>query len=91
VRLSVLANGPLITGADVEELAFGVRPAGAGAGPGPLPSLQLRELERLAIAEALGVALKTLHNKLNAAPDATPEVGDEAGDDEEPPAPAPPA
>src|SRR5262249_11030960 len=104
VRLSVLANGPVITAADVEELAFGVRPAGAGAGP--LPSLQLRELERLAIAEAmrrfqgnkrraaeaLGVALKTLYNKLNAAPDTAPadtaaDGGDDAGDDEEPPAP----
>src|SRR5262249_38336097 len=104
VRLSVLANGPVITAADVEELAFGVRPAGAGGGP--LPSLQLRELERLAVAEAmrrfqgnkrraaeaLGVALKTLYNKLNAAPDSatdstTTDSGDDAGDDEEPLAP----
>lgn len=93
VRLSVLANGPQITSADIDDLAFGVRLQGAVTGP--LPSLQLRELERLAIAEAmrrfegnkrkaaeaLGVALKTLYNKLNAAP----EPGDETDDELLPP------
>lgn len=62
-----------------------------GAHSGPLPSLQLRELERIAIAEAmrrfdgnkrkaaeaLGVALKTLYNKLNSSPEP-----DEITDDE---------
>jgi DNA-binding NtrC family response regulator len=89
VRLSVLANGPAITAADIEEYAFGVRLQGAHSGP--LPSLQLRELERIAIAEAmrrfdgnkrkaaeaLGVALKTLYNKLNSSPEP-----DEITDDE---------
>jgi DNA-binding NtrC family response regulator len=79
VRLCVLARGPEITAADIDEHALGERPdAGTGA---PLPTLQLKELERLAIAAAmaryagnkrqaaaaLGVALKTLYNKLHAA------------------------
>ena len=77
VRLSVLAAGPELVALDVEEFAFGSRPQ---ASCGPLPTLSLRELERMAIAEsmrrfegnkrkaseALGVALKTLYNKLNA-------------------------
>ncbi len=77
VRLSVLSPGPELTGADVDTFAFGTRPT---VSTGPLPTLSLRELERLAIAEAmkrfdgnkrkaaeaLGVALKTLYNKLNA-------------------------
>ena len=82
VRLAVLVDGPQITAADVEEHVFGKR-AGAGAAGG-LPTLDLHELEMLAIhaalqrfdgnkpkaAAALGVALKTLYNKLNAAADA---------------------
>jgi len=80
VRLAVLAAGPELTAADVEAHAFGA--ARQQTEGGPLPSLSLRELERLAIAEAmrrfdgnkrkaaeaLGVALKTLYNKLNATP-----------------------
>ena len=77
VRLSVLAAGPELNAADVDEFAIGSRPQ---AQSGPLPTLSLRELEKTAIqeamrrfdgnkrkaAEALGVALKTLYNKLNA-------------------------
>ncbi|MGE3174121.1 MAG: sigma-54-dependent transcriptional regulator [Planctomycetota bacterium] len=94
VRLSVLATGPEVSAAEVEELAFGSRPVGAGGGP--LPTLSLRELEKMAIteamrrfdgnkrkaAEALGVALKTLYNKLNAAADAEAGDDDPVGDDE---------
>jgi DNA-binding NtrC family response regulator len=80
VRLGVLADGPGIAVADVDEHVFGGRrPAAAGA----LPSLDLHELEQLAsrealarcdgnktkAAQALGIALKTLYNKLNAADD----------------------
>ncbi len=92
VRLSVLAPGTEITSADVDAFAFGARGPTAS---GPLPSLSLRELERLAIAEAmrrfdgnkrkaaeaLGVALKTLYNKLNATP--------AEGEDDEPAEPTP--
>ena len=92
VRLSVLAAGPELTAQDVEEFAFGSRPQMAS---GPLPTLSLRELERMAIAEAmrrfegnkrkaaetLGVALKTLYNKLNAEAGAA-EL--DAPEDEEP-------
>ncbi|MEQ1631651.1 MAG: sigma-54 dependent transcriptional regulator [Planctomycetota bacterium] len=77
VRLSVLAAGPELVPSDVDEFAFGSRPQ---TQTGPLPTLSLRELEKMAIsesmrrfdgnkrkaAEALGVALKTLYNKLNA-------------------------
>jgi two-component system NtrC family response regulator len=82
VRLAVLVDGPSITAADVEEHVFGHRVRVGTAGG--LPTLDLHELERLAIdaalqrfggnkpkaAAALGVALKTLYNKLNAAADA---------------------
>jgi DNA-binding NtrC family response regulator len=95
VRLSVLATGPELTEQDVDEYAFGSRPVGAGSGP--LPTLSLRELERMAIteamrrfdgnkrkaAEALGVALKTLYNKLNAEAAGAPGTGDD-GDGELP-------
>ena len=78
VRLGVLADGPTVTGADVDELVFaGDR---RGTAIGALPTLDLGELEGMAIqaalqrfdgnktkaAQALGVALKTLYNKLNA-------------------------
>jgi two-component system NtrC family response regulator len=95
VRLSVLATGPELTEQDVDEYAFGSRPVGAGSGP--LPTLSLRELERMAIteamrrfdgnkrkaAEALGVALKTLYNKLNAEAAGAAGTGDD-GDGELP-------
>ena len=88
VRLSVLGAGPAITATEVEQFAFGSRPPTIA---GPLPTLSLRELERMAIqeamrrfdgqkrkaAEALGVALKTLYNKLNAEPDEDGDGRDE--------------
>jgi DNA-binding NtrC family response regulator len=75
-RLSVLVSGDVITAEDVEQHAL--RPAGAGR-PG-LPTLNLEELEAIAIAAALekhkgdkpdaarelGIALRTLYNKLKA-------------------------
>ncbi len=93
VRLSVLATGPELTAEDVELYAFGSRPLAA---TGPLPTLSLRELEKTAIAEAmrrfdgnkrkaaeaLGVALKTLYNKLNAEADASAEEADPEADEE---------
>jgi len=95
VRLSVLVDGPRITVADVEEHVFGARLHGTGAGG--LPTLDLHELEMLAIraalqrfdgnkpkaAAALGVALKTLYNKLNAE--------EEKNRPASPPSPGPPA
>jgi two-component system NtrC family response regulator len=77
VRLCVLCSGPEITAAEIAEFALSRR---AAPPPGQLPTLLLRDLEMLAIqeamrrfdgnkrkaAEALGVALKTLYNKLNA-------------------------
>jgi DNA-binding NtrC family response regulator len=79
VRLGVLADGPTIRARDVDEHAFGGDRSTTAIGN--LPSLDLGELERLAIqtamrrfdgnktraAAALGIALKTLYNKLNAA------------------------
>ncbi len=78
VRLGVLADGPTIGSRDVDDHVF--RSGGTATG-GPLPSLDLGELEQMAIraamqrfdgnktraAAALGIALKTLYNKLNAA------------------------
>jgi len=75
-RLSVLVSGDVITAQDVEQYAL--RPASAGR-PG-LPTLNLEELEAIAIAAALekhkgdkpeaarelGIALRTLYNKLKA-------------------------
>src|SRR5690606_524500 len=77
VRLGVLADAPTIRASDIDELVFGARPTSASVA---LPTLALAELERLAIhaalarfggnqtkaAAALGVALKTLYNKLHA-------------------------
>jgi DNA-binding NtrC family response regulator len=95
VRLGVLADGPEITARDVDEHVFGgVHHATA---IGSLPTLDLGELERLAIraamlrfdgnktkaAEALGIALKTLYNKLNAA-----AAGDGESPDRPPGSPA---
>lgn len=81
VRLGVLADGPVVTAADVDELAFGGRRPAPAAGS--LPTLDLDGLERIAIHEALqrcggnktraaqllGIALKTLYNKLAAGGD----------------------
>jgi DNA-binding NtrC family response regulator len=77
VRLGVLADGPEITAADVDEIVFGGR---VRIVAGELPTLHLHTLEQQAIdaalarfdgnktraAQALGIALKTLYNKLNA-------------------------
>ncbi|MBL8739337.1 MAG: sigma-54-dependent Fis family transcriptional regulator, partial [Planctomycetes bacterium] len=77
VRLGVLVDGPEITVADVEDHVLrhlGTAPAGS------LPTLDLGSLEQLAItaalrrsggnktkaAQLLGIALKTLYNKLAA-------------------------
>ncbi len=83
VRLAVLVDGPEIGAAEVLALATGA----ARERGGPLPTLRVADLEALAIAEAmrrfggnkrqaaeaLGVSLKTLYNKLNA------EAGPDAG------------
>ncbi|MCA8942831.1 MAG: sigma-54-dependent Fis family transcriptional regulator [Planctomycetes bacterium] len=75
VRLSVLASGSEIDLAAVRDV---LDPTSRARRDGGLPTLELRELERLAIAEAmrrhrgnkraaaaeLGIALKTLYNKL---------------------------
>ena len=75
-RLSVLVSGDVITAQDIEQYAL--RPASAGR-PG-LPTLNLEELETIAIAAALekhkgdkpeaarelGIALRTLYNKIKA-------------------------
>ena len=82
VRLGVLVDGPTVTAADVDEYVLGAlrqRPAAGG-----LPTLELAQLEQLAIAAALqlssgnktkaaqvlGIAVKTLYNKLAAAGEA---------------------
>ncbi|HEU4420804.1 MAG TPA: sigma-54 dependent transcriptional regulator [Planctomycetota bacterium] len=79
VRLGVLADGPIITARDVADHVFGGQSVTTTAGP--LPTLDLPTLEQMAIqaamqrfdgnktkaAAALGIALKTLYNKLNAA------------------------
>ncbi|HEX5052136.1 MAG TPA: sigma-54 dependent transcriptional regulator [Planctomycetota bacterium] len=84
VRLGVLADGPTITARDIDEHVFGGQRGATSSGA--LPTLDLHELERLAIraalqrfdgnktrsAAALGIALKTLYNKLNAAGDEPP-------------------
>ncbi|MCU0864694.1 MAG: sigma-54 dependent transcriptional regulator [Planctomycetes bacterium] len=77
VRLGVLADGPVISARDVDEHVFGGRRPTSG--PAGLPTLELGELEQLAIQQALvqcggnktkaaamlGIALKTLYNKLH--------------------------
>jgi two-component system response regulator HydG len=78
-RLAVLCAGPTIELADVERYVIAAgRPAAPAAGPGTLPTLDLEQLERLAIVAALerfggdkpaaarelGIALKTLYNKI---------------------------
>jgi DNA-binding NtrC family response regulator len=79
VRLGVLADGPTIRAKDVDDHVFVAGRTTAGSQG--LPTLDIGELERLAIeaamqrfdgnktraAAALGIALKTLYNKLNAA------------------------
>jgi len=79
VRRGVLADGPVVTARDVDEHVFAGRRDSTAIGA--LPTLELAELERLAIAaalqrfdgnktkaaQALGIALKTLYNRLNAA------------------------
>jgi DNA-binding NtrC family response regulator len=73
-RLSVLASGPEITEEDVAQLAFGPVVPGRAS----LPTLNIAELERMAIsaaldrhrgnkpaaAEELGISLRTLYNRL---------------------------
>ena len=75
----MLVEGPQVTAADIEAQVFGWRTRSTSTGE--LPTLDLHELESLAIraalqrfsgnkpkaAAALGIALKTLYNKLNAA------------------------
>jgi DNA-binding NtrC family response regulator len=75
VRLGVLADGPIVTARDVAECALGRRAPSPAA---TLPTLELAELERRAIAQALqrsggdkteaartlGIAVRTLYNKL---------------------------
>jgi DNA-binding NtrC family response regulator len=78
VRIGVLVDGPEITASDIDEIVFVGRPADAERRD--LPSLDLHTLEQQAIdaalqqcegnktraAAMLGIALKTLYNKLNA-------------------------
>ena len=78
VRIGVLADGPGITTQDIDEIVFVARAPDAERKE--LPSLDLHTLEQQAIdaalqqcdgnktraAALLGVALKTLYNKLNA-------------------------
>jgi two-component system response regulator HydG len=73
-RLSVLATGPEVTEEDVTLLAFGPVVLGRAA----LPTLNIPELERMAIsaalarnggnkpaaAEELGISVRTLYNRL---------------------------
>jgi len=75
VRLATLANGPEVTADDVERHVLARRRSGRTE----LPTLDLEQLERLALAEALrknrgdkraaaadlGVALTTVYNKLS--------------------------
>jgi DNA-binding NtrC family response regulator len=97
VRLGVLVDGPQVTAADVDEHVFGWRTRSTSIGE--LPTLALHELEGMAIraalqrfdgnkpkaAAALGIALKTLYNKLNAAEDAKDAA--KAGDGKPPESP----
>ncbi len=84
VRLGVLADGPQVSARDVAEIAFaGQRTA---VNSGALPTLDLHRLEQIAIrqalqrcdgnktkaAQVLGIALKTLYNKLAAESQAGP-------------------
>ena len=78
MRLGVLADGPAITARDIADIALGGRTEPMTAGG--LPTLDLSKLEQIAIhaalqrcdgnktkaAQVLGIALKTLYNKLAA-------------------------
>ncbi|MCA8951665.1 MAG: hypothetical protein KDE27_19310, partial [Planctomycetes bacterium] len=91
VRLGVLVDGEVVTADHVEEHVFGGR---RHAVAGELPTLELRELEALAIrsamqryggskpkaAAALGIALKTLYNKLHAMGEPADPGADRPGD-----------
>jgi len=98
VRLGVLVDGPLVTVGDVEDVVFAGGPRAAAGGAtanGDLPTLELRELEAMAIDQALrrhdgnktraaaelGIALKTLYNKLNARDPKGGEGGEHGGGD----------
>ncbi|MBZ0152941.1 MAG: sigma-54 dependent transcriptional regulator [Planctomycetes bacterium] len=85
VRLGVLVDGPTISGRDVDTFVFaGQRRTSAGV----LPTLSLPELEQIAIraalqqqdgnktkaAAVLGIALKTLYNKLSVMQEGPPET-----------------
>ena len=73
-RLAALVDGPLIRATDVERHVIGPR----GSKEGKLPTLDIEQLERIAIVEALeqhagnrrvasaelGIAIKTLYNKI---------------------------
>jgi len=74
LRLCALSRGEIVTAADVETIALG----SVSTGKGTLPTLRIDELERMATeaavarhpgdrkaaAEALGISLRTLYNKL---------------------------
>jgi len=89
-RISLLARGPEVTDTDVEQLAFGPLVVGRAT----LPTLNIPELERLAVhaalerhggnkpaaAEELGISLRTLYNKLKESEPAAAAVQAPAGD-----------
>jgi DNA-binding NtrC family response regulator len=89
VRLGVLADDDRITAATIDDLVLGSRPATPG-GTRELPTLDLGELENLAVkaalkrsggnkvkaAQILGIATKTLYNKLAAMGDDAPPAGE---------------
>ncbi len=92
VRIVTLAAGPVVSEEDVERFVLSRRRPARGE----LPTLDLEQLERLALSEAmrrhagdkravaaeLGIALKTVYNKLSRyglSPDAPEPAGGSAG------------